>query len=314
MNRRLSLSFALTMAVAPLAVPPLAANPANRPDGSAQRPLRVLILPADGGTEDGTRADYQPILNAVTRSSGLHFEVRVGQSYGAVVEGLTAGLADLAFLGPVTFLQARERNAAELLAVAVEDGESVYYAGIFVAAGSDMRTIDDLRGRSMAFGDVNSTSSFTYQVAMMLKADLDPAADLGRVLLSGSHANALQALQEGHVEAAGASFDSFEKAVHAGAIDPARVRLLVRSDPIPYPPLTMHPSLPDATKKRLREAFHNVHEAEGVTPEMIRGYGGRRVDRYDAEFNQEAFDGPAEILALVTDEIKGRMLRRAAER
>ena len=50
--------------------------------------LKVLLIPADGGTESGTLADYQPIFNAVSRSTGLTFDLKVAQSYGAVVEGM----------------------------------------------------------------------------------------------------------------------------------------------------------------------------------------------------------------------------------
>ena len=79
--------------------------------------LQVLLIPADGGTESGTLADYQPIFNAVSRNTGLTFDLKVAQSYGAVVEGMCNGAADIAFVGPVTYLQAKDRGCAELLAV-----------------------------------------------------------------------------------------------------------------------------------------------------------------------------------------------------
>ena len=284
------------------------------PDGAKTRPLRVLLVPADGGTEDGTKADYVPIFNAVTRMTDLHFDIKVGQSYGAVVEGMANQLADVAFFGPVTFLQARERGAAELLAVAVEKGHSVYYSGLFVRDGSPYRSLPDLKGRRVAFGDVNSTSSFAFPVAMLLAAAVDPARDLGAVLITGSHANSLKALQEGHVDAAAASFDSYEKAVKQGAIKPNVIRVLARSEPIPYPPLAMHPKLPAELKAKLRKAFNAVHTAPGVDKDMIRGYGGARVDRYDADFSETAFVAAGAKLAKVTDELKGRMLQKAAQR
>ena len=59
-------------------------------DGSKNHPLRVMLIPADGGTEDGTKADFTPIFNAVTRSTGLNFDIKVGQSYGAVMEAICA--------------------------------------------------------------------------------------------------------------------------------------------------------------------------------------------------------------------------------
>jgi phosphonate transport system substrate-binding protein len=254
------------------------------------------------------------VFNAVTRMTDLHFDVRVGQSYGAVVEGMANHLTDIAFFGPVTFLQARERGGAELLAVAVEKGQSIYYSGIFVRTAAPAQRVEELRGKRMAFGDVNSTSSFAFPVAMLLDAGLDPARDLGAVLITGSHANSLKALQEGHVDAAAASFDSFEKAVRQGAIKAEEVRVLAKSQPIPYPPLAMHPKLPAAIKAKLRDAFNRVHAAPGISKDMIRGYGGARVDRYDASYPEAEFVAAGAKLARVTDELKGRMLKKSAER
>jgi len=284
------------------------------PDGSKARPLRVMLVPADGGTEDGTKADFLPVFNAVSRVTGLNFDIKVGQSYGAVVEGMANGLADIGFFGPVTYLQAKERGGAELLAVGVEKGQSVYYSALFVRANSPIKTITGLKAKRVSFGDVNSTSSFAFPVAMLIAAGVDPARDLGGVVMAGSHANSLKALQEGHVDAAAASFDSFEKAVAQGAIKADELRVLAKSDPIPYPPLAMHPKLPPDLKAKLKKAFHTVHTAPGVNRDMIRGYGGAKLDRYDAEYPEEKMAAALAKLSKVNDDVKGRMLQRASQR
>ena len=77
-------------------------------------------------------------------------------------------------------------------------------------------------------------------MAMIIKSGLDPIKDLKSIRLTGSHTNSLNALSEGHVQAAAASFSSFEKAVKAGAIDPSKFKPLVKSDPIPNPPLALN--------------------------------------------------------------------------
>src|SRR6218665_33414 len=115
--------FVMLTVLAVLAGPALAQN--------GVKPLRVVLIPADGGTEDGTKADYKPIFGAITRETGLTFDIRVGQSYAAVVEAMCSGAADIAFVGPVTYVQASQRHCADLLAVAQEKGQSIYYAGIF---------------------------------------------------------------------------------------------------------------------------------------------------------------------------------------
>lgn len=281
---------------------------------ATQRPLNVILIPADGGTEAGTKADYQPLFNAISRMSGLRFDIRVGQSYGAVVEALCNGTADIAFVGPVTYIQANKRRCAELLAVAVEKGQSIYYAGLFTRAGSPITSIKGLKGKRVAFGDVNSTSSFVYPMAMVLDAGLDPVRDLKDVRMTGSHANSLAALTQGQVDVAALSFDSFDKAVRQGAVKANGVKVLARSDAIPYPPIIMNARLAAPLKARLKLAFKTVHSAPGVTPEMIRGYGGGKVDRYDSDFPATRFNVAAGKMSRLTDELKGEILKKSAQR
>lgn len=281
--------------------------------GTSDNPLIVMLVPTDGGTADGTIADFSPIFNAVNRSTGLEFTIRVGQSYSSVVEGLDNKLVDIAFVGPTLYLQAAERGAAEPLAVAVQNGESVYYAGIFAKSGVILSDLKDLKGRSMAFGDVNSSSSFTIQVGMMIEAGLNPSRDLSEIFLTGGHANSLNALSEGHVDFSAASFNSYIKAVNAGAIDPAEVVPVMKSAPIPYPPFIMHTSLQENVKSRLRNAFNTVHEDPNVTPEMIRGFGGILVDKYTSDISHSTFETVQKLKSLVTKEVKSEMLKAATD-
>lgn len=289
---------------------PSAQKPATEPE----RELRVLLVPADGGTEVGTKQDFEPLFQAVAKETGLQFSLRVGQSYTSVVEGMVGGQVDIAFFGPVTYLQARDQNAAELLAVGVRNGESVYYSGIFALEESDIDTLDDLKGRTVAFGDLNSTSSFAYPMAMILEAGLDPVNDLGRIVLAGSHANALAALAAGKVDAACASLTSYSKAVQNGQVDHEQIRIVQKSNPIPFPPIAMHPSLDTELKRRLRRAVGQLHEGNEIDPAMLRGYGGQIVDRYDVDFPEAEFDRAMASLARVTDALKAQILRKAGDR
>lgn len=283
-------------------------------DGSAAKPLRVILIPADGGTEDGTKKDFEPIFGAINQATGLKFDVKVGQSYGAVVEAMCNGAADIAWYGPASYLQARGRGCAELLALAVRNGESVYYSGIFARNDSGINTIGDLKGKKIALGDVNSTSSFNVPVAMMISAGLNPARDAGMINMAGTHANVIKALGEGLVDAGGASFDSFEKAVNAKAIDPAKVKVLVKSAPIPYPPLAMHPKLADSVKAKLRNAFDSIDKLPGITKDQIRGYGGGKVDGYTSKVSEADMAAAGKMFELVTDQVKVEIMKKAGSR
>lgn len=283
-------------------------------DGSSDRPLRVVLVPADGGTEDGTRKDFEPIFNAVSETTDLNFELKVGQSYGAVVEAMCNGSADIAWFGPVSYLQAHERGCANLLAMAVSKGRSVYYSGIFARKDSGVESMSDIRGKRIALGDINSTSSFNIPVAMMLREGIDPAKDTAKVNMAGSHANVLSALSQGLVDVGGASFDSYEKALNAGAINGDEIRVVAKSAPLPYPPLAIHPQVDAGIKSRLQDAFDRIHALSSIKPEQIRGYGGKQVDRYTSDVSEETMAEVGDMLNAVNRDVKQSILAAGNKR
>ena len=278
-------------------------------DGSKGDPFIVLLVPADGGTEEGTISDFRPIFNAITKATKYSFNIIVGQSYSAVVEGICAGLADFAWFGPVTYVQAKNKGCVELLAVEVTKGSSVYYSGIFSKKSNrDISNIKDLIGKKVAFGDINSTSSFVFPMAMLVEAGLNPIKDLAKAQLTGSHANSLKALQAGLVDAAAASFNSYEKALRQGSIDPNEFKIIARSDPIPNPPLAMSIKLPNIVKQALKMEIANLHNNPNIEKGMLRGYGGKRVDYYDTNITDEDMLPALKKMMLIDNNFKKAIL------
>jgi phosphonate transport system substrate-binding protein len=281
------------------------------PDGSKEHPLRVLMIPTDTGTNDITK-DYGPVFQGITENYGIHFDIKAGASYAAVVEGMCNDQADIAWFGAVTYGQANDKCGVDLLAVDVKKGDSSYYSGIFVRKDSGIKTIADLKGKSMAFGSPSSTSSFNFPVAMIIAADVDPVNDLSKVIITGSHSASIAALSEGKVDAAAASYNSFGKAAKKGAIDPALFMPLAKSQPIPNPPLAMNKGLNSKLKAELRKAFGEIHTK--IDPSKLRGYGGKKVDRYDTAFDEQKIFDALKKLSAVTHELKGELLEKAGQR
>jgi len=284
---------------------------ASLPDGSKEHPLRVLMIPADTGSNDVTE-DYKPVFNGITKNYGIYFDVKAGNSYSAVVEGLCNNQADIAWLGASTFGEANEKCGVDLLAVDVKKGDSSYYSGIFTRKDQGIKSLSDLKGKSMAFGSTSSTSSFNFPVAMLIADGIDPVKDLNKVIIAGSHSASLAALAEGKVDAAAASYNSFGKAVKKGAIDAAKFMPLAKSQPIPNPPMAMNKGLSTDLKKKLRDAFNNIHTK--IDPAKIRGYGGKKVDRYDANFEEKRIFDALAKLGAVTKEVKAGMVDKAGQR
>ncbi|MCW8988526.1 MAG: phosphate/phosphite/phosphonate ABC transporter substrate-binding protein [Gammaproteobacteria bacterium] len=283
----------------------------NTPDGSKEHPLRVLMIPADTGTDDITK-DYAPVFEGITKHYGIHFDLKAGSSYAAVVEGMCNNQAEIAWYGASSYGEANAKCGVDLLAVDVKKGDSVYYSGIFTRKGNGIKSLKDLKGKRIAFGSTSSTSSFNFPVAMLIAAGLDPVKDFKKVIIAGSHSASLAALAEGQVDAAAASYNSFGKAVKKGAIDAKKFKPLAKSQPIPNPPLAMNKHLSKNLKIKLRKAFNNIHNL--VDASKIRGYGGKKVDRYDANFDEKKIFAALSKLGAVTKEVKVGMIDKAGQR
>ena len=300
--------IAVGIAAAMLTGPVLAAQ---LPDGTKEHPLRVLMVPADTGTDDITK-DYGPVFNGITKHYGIHFDIKAGSSYAAVVEGMCNNQADVAWYGASSYGEANEKCGVDLLAVDVKKGDSVYYSGIFTRKGNGIKSLKDLKGKRIAFGSPSSTSSFNFPVAMLIAAGLDPVKDFKKIVISGSHSASLAALAEGRVDAAAASYNSFGKAVKKGAINANKFKPLAKSQPIPNPPLAMNKHLNSDTKSTLRKAFNNIHNL--ISADKIRGYGGKKVDRYDANFDEKKIYAALSKLGAVTKQVKVGMIYKAGQR
>jgi len=281
------------------------------PDGSKEHPLRVLMVPADTGTDDITK-DYAPVFNGITKNYGIHFDIKAGSSYAAVIEGMCNNQVDVAWYGASSYGEANKKCGVDLLAVDVKKGDSVYYSGIFTAKGNGINSLMDLKGKRIAFGSPHSTSSFNFPVAMLIAAGLDPVKDFKKVIIAGSHSASLAALAEGRVDAAAASYNSFGKAVKKGALDAKKFKPLAKSQPIPNPPLAMNKNLTSQLKSKLRKAFNEIHTL--IPENQIRGYGGKKVDRYDASFDEEKIFAALSKLGAVTKQVKVGMIDKAGQR
>lgn len=305
------LSWALALSI-PLIIY-LQSVRSNRGVETQEHALRVVLIPADGGTADGTLADYRPVFAELSRATGLQFSLSATQSYGAAVQALCSGTADIAFLGPASFLAGRERGCVELLATGVRRGQALYYSIILVRKNAPILRLQDMKGKRLAVGDVHSTSSFQMPLIMLLEVGVDPVRDLTAVRVTGSHPESLSALLHGHVDAAALSLNSYERALRNHVPGAAQLRILARSEPLPYPPFVMSTRLSPQTRARLLNGFRAFGAGQAGRKSLI-GYAGDQLDGYLVDVSDEPYDRLAARLSRLTPEIRAQVLARAGQR
>ncbi|HUW09557.1 MAG TPA: phosphate/phosphite/phosphonate ABC transporter substrate-binding protein, partial [Anaerolineae bacterium] len=163
--------------------------------GSAEAPIKVLFVPSvDAGV---IVSGGEIMAQALTKATGLNFEVSVPTSYAATIEAMCASPGDtIGFIPALGYVLANQKCGVEVGAAAVRYGWSVYWAQYLVARDSDYQSLEDLAGAKWAVPDLGSTSGYLFPLVEMTELGIEP----GEIVEAGGHPQAALALFNGEVD------------------------------------------------------------------------------------------------------------------
>ncbi len=234
--------------------------------------------------EDDIREQYQGILDWLSERIGYRFVVVGGRSYEDMIELVAQGNVQLAVLSPVPYVQAKRKNPdLDLLLTELKWNEAKTerldsYLGFIVARKDrdDLNTVADLRGKRVAFVNLESTSGWRYPNSQLQAQGIDIRAQATALFL-GSHPRVTDAVVAGSVDA-GATWD-FN--LHEAVVKDGEVfKVLLRTPPIPNICLVAHQSLTAALRARIRDLLPSA-PAEVFAKAPMCGYVAHPDSFYD---------------------------------
>jgi len=171
-------------------------------------PLRLAFIPQEN--PDKLLGDIDAITEWLSERVKVPVEGFVTFDHAAAVEALRNGDADISFMGALPFVLAEAEIGAEPLLAELYRGSPSYTGRVFVRRDSGIDTLADLKGRTIAFADPISESGYLYPLNEFVRAELidtPKAAEdfFARMYFAGGYQQAMQAMAEGLVDAAGAS-------------------------------------------------------------------------------------------------------------
>jgi phosphonate transport system substrate-binding protein len=227
-------------------------------DKSNPDKLRIALLPDENAATIIQNA--QPLKAYLEGVLKKPVEIIVTTDYSSMIEAMRFGRIEVGYFGPFSYVLAKSKAPEiEPFGVGVEKGKPNYQSILIASADGPVKEIADIKGKPFAFGDRASTSSHLAPRALLSKQGLIGDADY-KVVHLGQHDAVARAVAAGQVPAGALSESIYRILVETKRIDPAKLRQLALSDPIPNYPLTMQGYLKPELKDAIRRAFLDLKD------------------------------------------------------
>ena len=202
--------------------------------------------------------DLKPISDYLSERLGVKVEAFTASNYIGVVEGLGSGSVDFGIIPPFSSLLAQKQsNAKPILTSKGKTGKPGYTAELYVRKDSDIKSLQDVKGKKVAFVDPSSSSGYIYPGAMLVEAGLNLDKDIS-YQFSGGHDKSLQLLLNKDVDVI-ATFDGVEDR-YAKDFPQAKtdIQKLATSDMIPGIMVTTSSKMDKELQDKLEKALRDV--------------------------------------------------------
>src|SRR5512145_615213 len=136
------------------------------PPAAAQASLHLVLTPSQKPTDLLTTGEeFGHVLGKLV---GIPVRVTVASDYAAVIEALRNRSADLAFVHPGGYVLASREAKARIVAKNLWHGKSSFTSRIYVRRESGITSLEELRGRTIAFVDPASSSGYIYPMVLLI--------------------------------------------------------------------------------------------------------------------------------------------------
>lgn len=273
---------------------------------AAQIPtLRIGLLGGENESDRLGRFDgYRKLLEET-----FQIPVRLfpAADYAGVIQAFGAKQIEMASMGSSGYAGAwlDTNGNVEPLVVPVEaDGSISYRSVLIVRSDSGINSLEEMKGKSLAWADPNSTSGYLIPRSELKKAGIDtePGKYFSRTGFGGGHEQAVVAVLQKQYDGAvtwasgigdvnqGYTRGNLREMVSKGMLKMSDLRILWTSAPILNGPLVVRKDTPDAFKQDMRDFHLALPASHPAIYEAIERGGGKGYQQVKHEDFQVFID------------------------
>jgi phosphonate transport system substrate-binding protein len=180
-------------------------------------------------TPDGLSPEQRlPLQNYLKQYMGRDVKLVTLNSYATTLDSLSSGSIDFACLGAVTYVRGHAKMG--LVPLVQRESDVQFHALIIANASKQIYSLNDLKGKQFAFGDINSTSGHVIPYLEMKRAGINAGTDFD-VRYSGEHSATVKLVEMGIVDAGAVDESVYNAMIKDGRADRNKLRVIYTTKP-----------------------------------------------------------------------------------
>ena len=250
--------------------------------GTEKNPIIMSFVPS-GDTQE-IIAGGEEIAKMITDKTGLVVKANVGTDFAAVREAMGAGKAHIGWLNTFNYVLAHEKYGVDVALVTVRYGSTSYKGQIVVRADSGIKSLQDLKGKTMCWVDPNSTSGYIVPRIMLKANGIDPDKDFAKTVEAGSHNNVIVAVYNGDCDA-GATYSDARSSVEKDLPDvKEKVIVLATTADIPNDNVSFIKDFPADMRDKIVNALLEIAQTDEGKEALNTVYNIAGLEKADDSF------------------------------
>jgi ABC-type phosphate/phosphonate transport system substrate-binding protein len=219
------------------------------------------------------------IIREFFEQRGCPIDVVFYTNYALQVEGLLGGHLDVAWNSPLAWLDAHRRSGGRCRAIAMRDTDRDRVSHFVVRRDGGVASLDDLRGRTVAVGALDSPQATLIPIGFLQRHGLEPGRDfqVRRFdVLVGKHGDhvggereAFRCLERGEAGACAMLDLNWNAWTKDGTIDPGAYRILATTDRFDHCVFTVRADFPPEREREWLDVLFSMRYDDPRHREMM---------------------------------------------
>ena len=233
--------------------------------------LRVSVLPDQ--SESRLRARFTPLLDYLSQETGLPYEFVLVKDYQDLLDRFHRNELDLVRFGGFAFVKALLEDGARPLVMRDVDA---HFTSVFVVrADSEAVSLQDFKGKVLAFGSNMSTSGHLMPRHFLTQQGINVEEFFSEVRYSGAHDRTVEWVVNGQADLGVANAIIVSRLYRLGKINPQQIRILWETPHYADYVWGVNRRVPQAVYDRLEQAFLQLSLDKPEQGEILDAVGGQ---------------------------------------